>query len=50
VFALATNQRPAPNLMVLGSVAADLLARAVERSVKTAASLGGIPAYAEIQG
>jgi L-aminopeptidase/D-esterase-like protein len=49
VFALATNQRPAPQMVVLGSVAADVLARAVERSVKSAVSLGGVPSYSELQ-
>jgi L-aminopeptidase/D-esterase-like protein len=48
VFALATGRRPAPSMLVLGTVAADVLARAIERSVTTAVALGGLPAYGDI--
>jgi L-aminopeptidase/D-esterase-like protein len=48
VFALATGARPAPHLVVLGSVAADVLARAVERAVLAATSMGGLPAARDL--
>ncbi len=44
IFAAATNARPAPNLLQLGSVAADVVSAAIERSVVYATSMGGIPA------
>jgi L-aminopeptidase/D-esterase-like protein len=50
VFALATGQRPAPNLMVLGAIAADVLARAVERSARQAVGMGGLPAARDLYG
>ncbi|MBP1467249.1 P1 family peptidase [Candidatus Chloroploca sp. M-50] len=43
VFALATAQRPAPPMVMLGSIAADVLASAVERAVLMARSAGGLP-------
>jgi L-aminopeptidase/D-esterase-like protein len=48
VFALATGHRPAPALPILGAVAADVVARAIERSVLTATSLGGLPAARDL--
>lgn len=48
VFVLATGRRPAPPLMVLGSVAAEVLARALIRSVSEASSAGGLPAHRDI--
>ncbi|HEX9373414.1 MAG TPA: P1 family peptidase [Roseiflexaceae bacterium] len=48
VFALATGRRPAPPLTALGTVAADVLARAIERCVLTATALGGLPAARDI--
>lgn len=48
VFAAATNALPGPPLALLGSLAADVLAAAVERSVLTATGLGGIPAASEM--
>lgn len=48
VFALATGARPAPSMLLLGSIAADVLARAVERSVRAAVSLGGLPAARDL--
>jgi L-aminopeptidase/D-esterase-like protein len=48
VFALATGTRPAPHLVVLGSVAADVLARAVERAVLAATGMGGLPAARDL--
>lgn len=50
VFALATGQRPAPSLLVLGAIAADVLARAIERSAREAVSMGGLPAARDIHG
>ncbi len=47
-FTLATGQRPAPSLVALGAIAADVLARAIERSVMSAWSLGGIPAARDL--
>lgn len=44
VFAAATGAHPPPHLTLLGSLAADVLARAIERSVLAAAPLGGLPA------
>lgn len=43
VFALATGRRPAPHMVMLGSIAAEVLGRAVARAVLTATSLGGLP-------
>ncbi len=48
VFALATGQRPAPHLAVLGTIAADVLARAIERAALQATTLGGIPAACDL--
>ncbi len=44
VFALATGQQPALPLAVLGAVAADVVAQAIERSVRLATAMGGLPA------
>ncbi|NJO06784.1 MAG: P1 family peptidase [Chloroflexaceae bacterium] len=49
VFALATGQHPAPHLMILGSVAADVVQHAIVRAVQTAQTMGGIPAMHDIQ-
>jgi L-aminopeptidase/D-esterase-like protein len=46
VFALATGRRPAPHLLVLGSIAADVLARAIERAALLAQGMGGVPGVA----
>lgn len=48
VFVMATNRRPAPSLLVLGSVAADVVAGAVVRSVTEATVAGGLPAQRDI--
>jgi L-aminopeptidase/D-esterase-like protein len=48
VFVLATGCRPAPPLLVLGSVAADVLAHALVRSVTEAGSAGGRPAHRDV--
>ncbi len=48
VFALATGRRAAPHMLVLGSIAADTLARAVERAALTATAMGGLPAPADL--
>lgn len=48
VFTLATGRRPAPPLAALGAIAADVLARAIERSVMSAWSLGGVPAARDL--
>lgn len=46
IFVASTNQLPAPPMLQLGSVAADVVAAAIESSVLTATSLAGIPAVA----
>lgn len=52
VFALATGEQalagPA-DLLALGAVAADVLARAIERSILTATPAGGLPCAADIR-
>jgi L-aminopeptidase/D-esterase-like protein len=48
VFSLATGRRPAPHMVILGSVAAEVLARAVERAVLNATGMGGLPAAADL--
>jgi L-aminopeptidase/D-esterase-like protein len=48
VFALATGERDAPHLVILGSIAADVLARAIERAVLAAAGMGGLPAARDL--
>jgi L-aminopeptidase/D-esterase-like protein len=47
VFALATGRRAGPHMLALGSIAADVLARAVERAARAATGLGGLPAAGE---
>lgn len=44
VFTLATGARPAPHMLQLGSIAAEVLARAVERAALAATGMGGLPA------
>lgn len=48
VFVLATGQRPAPHLAILGSVAADVVVQAIERSVTEATAAGGLPAVRDL--
>ena len=48
VFALATGRRAGPPLAILGAIAADVLAHAIERSVLEATSLGGLPAARDL--
>jgi L-aminopeptidase/D-esterase-like protein len=48
VFAVATGARPPAHLALLGSLAADTLAHAIERSVLCAAPLGGLPAAGQL--
>ncbi|MEI6775894.1 MAG: P1 family peptidase [Chloroflexales bacterium] len=48
VFALATGRRDGPHLLALGSIAADVLARAVERAVRAAVRMGGLPAAGDL--
>lgn len=48
VFGLALGQRPAPHMTVLGSVATDVLAQAIERAVTEATSAGGLPAARDV--
>ncbi|MFQ3683666.1 P1 family peptidase [Roseiflexus sp.] len=47
VFVLATGRRASPGVLPLGAIAADVLARAIERSVTQAWSLGGVPGNVE---
>jgi L-aminopeptidase/D-esterase-like protein len=48
VFALATGRRTALPIAVLGSIAADVLARAIERAALMATSAGGLPAARDL--
>jgi L-aminopeptidase/D-esterase-like protein len=48
VFALATGRRIGPPLAILGAIAADVLAHAIERSVVEATSLGGLLAARDL--
>ncbi len=48
VFALATGRRAGPPLAILGAIAADVLAHAIERSVLEATSVGGLPAARDL--
>lgn len=48
VFAAATGTKPALHLALLGSIAADVLVEAIERSVLTATSLGGLPSVGDM--
>ncbi len=43
VFVLATGRRASPGVLPLGAIAADVLARAIERSVTQAWSIDGVP-------
>jgi L-aminopeptidase/D-esterase-like protein len=48
VFALATGERPAPHMTILGSVAADVLAHAIQRAATQAIATGGLPAARDV--
>jgi len=48
VFALATGRRAGPNIAILGAIAADVLAEAIERCVLTASSARGLPAARDL--
>ncbi|MBK9942952.1 MAG: P1 family peptidase [Kouleothrix sp.] len=48
VFALATGRHAALPMPILGSIAADVLARAIERCATCATALGGLPAARDI--
>lgn len=48
VFALSTGRRTGQHLAVLGSIAADVLARAIERCVLTATPAGDLPAARDL--
>jgi L-aminopeptidase/D-esterase-like protein len=48
VFALSTGQRTGQHIAVLGAVAADVLARAIERCALLATSAGGLPASRDL--
>lgn len=50
VFALATGARQGPPMLVLGSVAAEVLAQAVERAARAATGMGGLPAAGDLVG
>lgn len=49
VFALSVGQHPPPHMAILGSVAADVLARAIERAITSATTLAGVPAATDEQ-
>jgi L-aminopeptidase/D-esterase-like protein len=48
VFTLSVGEQSAPHMTVLGSVAADVLATAIQRAVTEATSLGGLPAIRDL--
>lgn len=48
VFAIATGAQAGPGLPILGPIAADVLARALERSATMATSSGGLPAARDL--
>jgi L-aminopeptidase/D-esterase-like protein len=48
VFSLASGRRTGPGLAILGAIAADVLAHAIERSVLEATSMGGLPAARDL--
>lgn len=48
VFALSVGRHPAPHLAILGSIAADVLAHAIERSITEATTAGGLPAARDL--
>jgi L-aminopeptidase/D-esterase-like protein len=48
VFALSVGRRPAAHLAILGSVAADVVARAIERAATEATAAGGLPAARDL--
>jgi L-aminopeptidase/D-esterase-like protein len=48
VFAVATGQRPALPMALMGSIAADVLVEAIERSVLLATAAGGLPASRDV--
>jgi L-aminopeptidase/D-esterase-like protein len=50
VFALSTGQRTGQHIAILGAIAADVLARAIERCVLTATGMGGLPAARDLDG
>ncbi|MFL5800983.1 MAG: P1 family peptidase [Roseiflexaceae bacterium] len=49
VFALATGRRAGPHIAILGAIMADVLARAIERSVLMATSAGGLLAARDLR-
>lgn len=48
VFALATGARLPAHPVILGTVAADVLARAIERAARAAVGMGGFPAARDL--
>ncbi|NJP05566.1 MAG: P1 family peptidase [Chloroflexaceae bacterium] len=48
VFVLATGQHDAPEVTMLGSIAADVLQQAIRRCVTQAVSMGGLPAIRDL--
>ncbi|MBM4413993.1 MAG: P1 family peptidase [Chloroflexi bacterium] len=48
IFVASTNQRATPPMLQIGSVAADVVAAAIERSVLNADSLAGIPSVSSL--
>jgi L-aminopeptidase/D-esterase-like protein len=49
VFALATGRRAGPHITILGAITADVLARAIERSVLMATGAGDLPAARDLR-
>jgi L-aminopeptidase/D-esterase-like protein len=48
VFALSIGERTRPHMMVLGSIAADVVSHAIRRAVMQAVSMGGVPALRDV--
>jgi len=48
VFTLATGRRAGPPLAILGAIAADVVAHAIERSVLEATNIGRLPAARDL--
>lgn len=48
IFVLSTGNRPALHLTVLGSIAADVLAQAIQRAALESVSAGGLPAARDL--
>jgi L-aminopeptidase/D-esterase-like protein len=48
VFALSVGDHPPPHMTILGTVAADVLERAIHRAATEAHAMGGLPAARDL--